>query len=51
MVDWTQLFAALVRVKFSGPISVQPGYPMKDELKAIRADVAFLKKHLAAAYG
>jgi L-ribulose-5-phosphate 3-epimerase len=51
MVDWTQLFAALVRAKFNGPISVQPGYPMKDELKAIRADVAFLKKHLAATYG
>jgi sugar phosphate isomerase/epimerase len=51
MVDWPQFFAALVKVRFTGPISLQLGYPVKDELPAIRKDLAFLKKQVAAAYG
>jgi len=51
MVDWAQFFATLVKARFSGPISLQIGYPAKDELSAIRKDLAFLKKQVAAAYG
>jgi L-ribulose-5-phosphate 3-epimerase len=51
MVDWTQFFAMLAKARFSGPLSLQIGYPAKDELSAIKKDLAFLKKQLAAAYG
>jgi sugar phosphate isomerase/epimerase len=51
MVDWRKLFAALARVHFTGPISVPLDYQPKDELGAIRRDVEFLKKQVAAAYG
>ena len=51
MVDWKEFFATLARAKFTGPISLQIGYPVKDELAAIRKDLAFLKGHVAAAYG
>jgi sugar phosphate isomerase/epimerase len=51
MVDWPQFFTALANAKFSGPISLQPGYAQKDELAAIRKDLAFLKKQVGAAYG
>jgi L-ribulose-5-phosphate 3-epimerase len=50
MVDWTKLFAALSKARFTGPISVQIGYPAKDQLAAIRKDLAFLKKQVAAVY-
>ena len=51
MVDWTVFFAALAKARFTGPISLQIGYSAKDELSAIRKDLAFLKKQVAAAYG
>jgi sugar phosphate isomerase/epimerase len=51
MVDWRKLFAALARVHFTGPISVPLDYQPKDELGAVRRDVEFLKKQVAAAYG
>ena len=51
MVDWQQFFAALAKARFTGPISLQVGYATKDELAAIRKDLAFLKKQVAAAYG
>ena len=51
MVDWPQFFATLARAKFTGPISVQPGYGPKDSLPAVRKDLAFLQKQRAAAYG
>lgn len=51
MVDWPQFFATLARAKFTGPISVQPGYAPKDSLPAVRKDLAFLQKQRAAAYG
>jgi sugar phosphate isomerase/epimerase len=51
MVNWPQFFTALARTRFSGPISLQVGYAGKDSLPAIRKDLAFLKKQVAAAYG
>jgi sugar phosphate isomerase/epimerase len=51
MVDWRKLFAALARARFTGPISLPLDYAAKDEMGAVRRDVEFLKKQLAAAYG
>jgi sugar phosphate isomerase/epimerase len=51
MVDWQGFLAALARARFAGPISLQIGYPAKDELEAIRKDLEFLKKQRAAAWG
>jgi sugar phosphate isomerase/epimerase len=51
MVNWRKLFQSLARVRFTGPISVPLDYQPKDELGAIRRDIEFLKKQVAAAYG
>ena len=50
MVDWPKLFAALARVRFTGPISLPVDYQPKDELAAIRHDIDFIRKQVAAAY-
>lgn len=50
-VDWPNFFAALAKASFAGPITLQLEYEPKDELAAIRKDLAFLKKQRAAAYG
>jgi sugar phosphate isomerase/epimerase len=50
IVDWTQFFATLAAAHFTGPISLQLAYPVKDELAAIRKDLAFLKSQVAGAY-
>jgi sugar phosphate isomerase/epimerase len=49
MVDWDPFFAALSRVRFTGPLLVAVDY--SEELGAVRADLQFVKKHLAAVYG
>jgi sugar phosphate isomerase/epimerase len=51
MVDWPKFFAALARVKFTGPVTIHQEYKPQNELSAIRRDIAFAKKQLAAAYG
>jgi L-ribulose-5-phosphate 3-epimerase len=50
IVDWPKFFGALAQANFAGPITLQVEYQPKDELAAIRKDVAFLKKQRAAAY-
>jgi sugar phosphate isomerase/epimerase len=50
-VDWPKFFGALAQANFTGPITLQVEYQPKDELAAIRKDLAFLKKQRAAAYG
>jgi L-ribulose-5-phosphate 3-epimerase len=51
LVDWPKFFGALAHANFTGPITLQVEYQPKDELGAIRKDLAFLKKQRAAAYG
>ena len=51
MVDWNKVFESLGRARFTGPISLPVDYEPKDEVAAIRHDVAFIRKHVAAAYG
>jgi sugar phosphate isomerase/epimerase len=50
-VDWPKFFGALAKANYAGPITLQVEYEPKDELAAIRKDLAFLKKQRAAAYG
>ncbi len=50
MVDWSKFFATLARVKFTEPISIEMGYRPKNELDAIRRDLEFVRKQVAAAY-
>jgi L-ribulose-5-phosphate 3-epimerase len=49
-VDWPKFFGALAQANFTGPITLEVEYQPKDELAAIRKDLAFLKKQRAAAY-
>ncbi|HXS96696.1 MAG TPA: sugar phosphate isomerase/epimerase family protein [Candidatus Limnocylindrales bacterium] len=50
MVDWQEVFAALRKAEFTGPVSLRVGYEPKDELNAIKKDLDFLKKHRASAF-
>jgi L-ribulose-5-phosphate 3-epimerase len=50
MVDWPQVFGALSKANFIGPITLRLEYEPKDDLAAARKDLAFLKKQRAAAY-
>jgi sugar phosphate isomerase/epimerase len=51
MVDWHTLFAALARVHYVGPITIEVRYPVKDELNAFRRDLEFVRRQIAVAYG
>jgi sugar phosphate isomerase/epimerase len=51
VVDWTSFFSGLAKANFTGPITLRVEYQPKDELAAIRKDLAFLKKQRAVAYG
>jgi sugar phosphate isomerase/epimerase len=51
IVDWVNLFAALARVHFLGPITVTADYNPTDRIGAVKRDVAFLRKKMEAAYG
>jgi len=51
MVDWPRFFAALARVRFTGPILLAVDYGVTDELGPIRKDLEFLKKQRAAVFG
>ena len=50
MVDWPEVYRSFAKVAFNGPITLHVEYPVKDELEAIAHDLAFMKKHVAAAY-
>lgn len=51
MVDWPKFFAALARVRFVGPVTIEMRYQPKDELIAIRHDLDFIRKQIGVAYG
>jgi sugar phosphate isomerase/epimerase len=60
MVDWKAFFAALAGAGFHGPVSLHLEYEIpaatagarqENTLAAAARDLAFLKKHLAGAYG
>ena len=49
MVDWPPFFAALSKIRFTGPMLLAVEY--SDELTPVRKDLQFVKQHLAAVYG
>jgi sugar phosphate isomerase/epimerase len=51
VVDFGRFFAALAKARFAGPISVQVDHQPKDAMEAIKRDLAFVRKQIAAAYG
>ena len=50
MVDWSKFFGALARVRYTGPITIELKYQPRDELAAIRKDLEFVRKQLAAVW-
>ena len=51
MVAWPEIFVALARARFTGPMSLHLEYNPKDELAAIERDRAWVEKQVAAAWG
>jgi sugar phosphate isomerase/epimerase len=51
MVDWDPFFAALSKIRFTGPLLLAVEYAGEGELTPVRNDLQFVKKHLAAVYG
>lgn len=50
MVNWPEVFALLASAHFTGPLSLHVEYEPADMLAAMARDLAFVKKHVAAAY-
>ena len=50
-VDWSRFFGTLARAKFTGPLTLEMRYEPKNELSAMRKDLEFIRKQIAAAYG
>ena len=50
-VDWQRFFASLARAHFTGPLTLEMRYNPASELPAMRKDLAFIRKQIAAAYG
>jgi sugar phosphate isomerase/epimerase len=48
MVDWRTVFSALAKARYTGPITIEMKYQPKDDLSAIRKDLEFVRKQLAA---
>ncbi|MGQ9917616.1 MAG: sugar phosphate isomerase/epimerase family protein [Bryobacteraceae bacterium] len=51
MVPWPDVFRALARAGFTGPLSLHLEYPGGDDLPSIGRDLAFLRKQVDEAYG
>ena len=49
IVDWPKFFSALAKAHYVGPVTIEVKYQPKDELAAIRKDLDFVRKQLAAA--
>jgi L-ribulose-5-phosphate 3-epimerase len=51
VVDFPKFFSALSKARFAGPISLQVDHQPEAGLDAIKRDLAFVRKQIAAAYG
>jgi len=51
VVDWAKFFSALAKARFAGPVTLPVDYQPKDRLTAIKRDLGFVRKQIAAAYG
>lgn len=50
-VDWARFFGTLAKAKFVGPLTLELRYNPANELNAMRKDLEFVRKQIAAAYG
>ncbi|MEO8591760.1 MAG: TIM barrel protein [Candidatus Solibacter sp.] len=50
VVDWKTFFAALARIRYVGPVTIEVRYDPKDEINAFRKDLDFVRKQIASAY-
>ena len=50
-VDFARFFAALAKARFAGPITLPVDHSPAGEVEAIKHDLAFVRKQIAAAYG
>jgi sugar phosphate isomerase/epimerase len=50
MVDWKTFFTTLAKTRYVGPITIDMKYQPKDDLGAIRKDLEFVRKQLAAVW-
>jgi len=50
VVDFARFFAALAKARFAGPVSLPVDHSPAGELDAIKRDLAFVRKQIAAAY-
>lgn len=51
IVDWPTVFSALAGAGFTGPLSLHIEYRPADEIAAIKGDLAWLERQVAAAWG
>ena len=51
VVDFAKFFSALAKARFAGPITLPVDHNPAGEVEAIKHDLAFVRKQLAAAYG
>ena len=51
VVDFARFFAALATARFSGPVTLPVDHSPAGEVEAIKHDLAFVRKQIAAAYG
>jgi sugar phosphate isomerase/epimerase len=50
-VDFGRFFAALAKARFAGPVTLPVDHSPAGELDAVKRDLAFVRKQIAAAYG
>jgi sugar phosphate isomerase/epimerase len=51
VVDFPKFFAALAKARFAGPLTLPVDHTHTGEVSAIKHDLAFTRKQIAAAYG
>lgn len=51
VVDFAKFFAALAKARFAGPITIPVDHSPGGEMEAIKHDLAFVRKQMAAAWG
>jgi sugar phosphate isomerase/epimerase len=51
VVDFAKFFAALAKARFAGPLTLPVDHSPTGEVEAIKHDLAFVRKQMAAAWG
>jgi sugar phosphate isomerase/epimerase len=51
MVDWTKFFRMLAQANYTGPVTLEVGYTVKDMPSALARDLQFARKQVQVAWG